>query len=181
MPSLPNGLLLVTLVSNFGTFVLYGLTNIVCIVAFHEHHDFHGFKHMVVPVFGAIANFACIAFYIIGPLEGLGSAKEPLIAVGFSVIWGIYGAIYFVRNSKKKGKQPCGSQAGLSGVIQPVNPRADRSMRRPPPRLFAQPGQGQVAMSFGKSIPKNRRHGRAEAADLRLGAADRYRHRSVRQ
>ena len=84
--------------------MLYGLTNIICIVAFREHHEFHGFKHMVVPVFGALANFACMAFYIIGPIEGLAAPKEPLIAVGISVIWGIYGAIYFVRNSKKKGK-----------------------------------------------------------------------------
>src|SRR5271155_5275233 len=105
LSSLPNGLLLVTLVSNFGTFTLYGLTNIVCMVAFYEHHEFHGFKHMVVPIFGALANFGCMAFYIIGPIEGLGSVKEPLMAVGISVIWGIYGAIYFVRNSKKKGKE----------------------------------------------------------------------------
>jgi basic amino acid/polyamine antiporter, APA family len=104
LSALPNGLLLVTLLSNFGTFVLYGLTNVVCIVAFREHDDFHGFKHMVVPVFGALANFACLAFYIIGPLEGLGSAKEPLIAVALSVVWGVYGAIYFVRSSRKKGK-----------------------------------------------------------------------------
>jgi basic amino acid/polyamine antiporter, APA family len=105
MSSLPNGLLMVTLLSNFGTFVLYGLTNIVCIVAFREHHEFSGFKHMVVPVFGAVANFACLAFYVIGPLEGLGSAKEPLLAVGFSVIWAIYGAIYFTRNSRRKGRE----------------------------------------------------------------------------
>jgi len=89
--------------SNFGTFLLYGLTNIVCIVAYSERHEFHGFKHMVVPIFGAVANFACLAFYIIGPLEGLGSAKEPLMAVAISVIWGAYGAWYFIRNSKKKG------------------------------------------------------------------------------
>jgi amino acid transporter len=105
LASLPNGLLLVTLVSNFGTFMLYGLTNIVCIVAFREHNEFHGFKHMVVPVFGAFANFACMAFYIIGPLEGLGSWKEPIFAVIISAIWGLYGAIYFSRNSKKKGKE----------------------------------------------------------------------------
>src|SRR6185312_6928632 len=104
LSSLPNGLLLVTLLSNFGTFVLYGLTNIICIVAFREHDDFHGFKHMVVPIFGALANFSCLAFYIIGPIEGLGSAKEPLIAVALAVIWGIYGAIYFARNSKKRGR-----------------------------------------------------------------------------
>jgi APA family basic amino acid/polyamine antiporter len=105
LSALPNGLLLVTLTSNFGTFLLYGLTNIVCIVAYSERDEFHGFKHMVVPVFGAIANFACLAFYIIGPLEGLGSVKEPLMAVAISAIWGIYGAIYFVRNSKKRGKE----------------------------------------------------------------------------
>ena len=105
LSALPNGLLLVTLTSNFGTFLLYGLTNIVCIVAYSERDEFHGFKHMVVPVFGAVANFACLAFYIIGPMEGLGSVKEPLMAVAISAIWGIYGAIYFVRNSKKRGKE----------------------------------------------------------------------------
>jgi len=104
LSGLPNGLQLVTLVSNFGTFMLYGLTNVICIVAFREHQDFHGFKHMVVPVFGALANFACMAFYVIGPIEGLGSVKEPLMAVGVAVIWGAYGAIYFMRNSKKRGK-----------------------------------------------------------------------------
>jgi APA family basic amino acid/polyamine antiporter len=104
LASLPNGLLLVTLLSNFGTFVLYGLTNVVCMVAFYEHHEFSGFKHMVVPIFGALANFACLAFYIIGPLEGLGSVKEPLLAVLLSVIWGVYGAIYFVRNSRRRGR-----------------------------------------------------------------------------
>jgi amino acid transporter len=104
LSGLPNGLQLVTLVSNFGTFMLYGLTNIICIVAFREHHEFHGFKHMIVPIFGALANFACMAFYIIGPIEGLGSVKEPLMAVGIAIIWGIYGAFYFVRNSRKRGK-----------------------------------------------------------------------------
>jgi amino acid transporter len=104
LAALPNGLQLVTLVSNFGTFMLYGLTNIICIVAFREHHEFSGFKHMAVPIFGAIANFGCMAFYIIGPLEGLGSWKEPILAVVVSAIWGIYGAIYFVRRSKKSGK-----------------------------------------------------------------------------
>lgn len=105
LAALPNGLSLVTLVSNFGTFAVYGLTNVICIIAFREHHMFHGVKHVVVPVFGAVANFACMAFYVIGPMEGLGSVKEPLIAVGISIVWGIYGAIYFTRNSRKRGKE----------------------------------------------------------------------------
>jgi hypothetical protein len=60
---------------------------------------------MAVPVFGALANFACMAFYIIGPIEGLGSVKEPLIAVGVAIIWGAYGAVYFMRNSRRRGKE----------------------------------------------------------------------------
>jgi amino acid transporter len=104
LASLPNGLALVTLISNFGTFITYGLTNIICMIAYQEHHQFHGIKHMVIPLFGAIANIACMLFYVIGPIEGLGSVKEPLMAVGIAVIWGLYGAIYFSRSSKKKGK-----------------------------------------------------------------------------
>ena len=55
-------------------------------------------------MFGAIANLACMAFYIIGPIEGLGSAKEPLMAVALAIVWGLYGAFYFARNSKKLGR-----------------------------------------------------------------------------
>jgi basic amino acid/polyamine antiporter, APA family len=104
LSALPNGLALVTLISNFGIFITYGLTNILCMVAYQERHDFHGFKHMAIPMFGAIANLACMAFYIIGPIEGLGSAKEPLMAVAIAAVWGLYGAFYFARNSKKLGR-----------------------------------------------------------------------------
>jgi amino acid transporter len=111
LTALPNGLALVTLISNFGTFIVYGLTNVCCIVAYREHHMFHGLKHMAIPVFGALANFACMAFYIIGPMEGLGSVKEPLMAVGIAVLWGAYGAFYFVRNSKKLGRDTLTAKA----------------------------------------------------------------------
>jgi len=80
-------LVIVTLVSNFGTFLLYMLTCLVAIVAFREHHSFHGFKHMVVPVFGLIANLACMLFYLIGPFTVSGmSWKEPYIALLVAVL-----------------------------------------------------------------------------------------------
>jgi len=34
----------------------------------------------------------------------MGTFKEPLLALGISAVWGIYGAIYFIRSSQKKGK-----------------------------------------------------------------------------
>src|SRR5260370_15348653 len=57
LSSLPNSLLLVTLTSDFGTFLLYWLPKLVCLVAYQERHEFHGLKHMVIPIFGAVANF----------------------------------------------------------------------------------------------------------------------------
>ncbi len=103
--AIPQGFLVITLVSNFGTFMLYMLTNIVAIVAFREHHMFNGIKHFAIPLFGLLANFACMLFYIIGPSSVPGmSWKEPYIALGVAALWGIYGAFYFMRNSKKRGR-----------------------------------------------------------------------------
>jgi amino acid transporter len=102
---LPNTLLIITLISNFGTFLLYMTTCIIAIVAFREHHMFNGFKHLVVPVFGLLANLACMLFYLIGPWTVAGmSVKEPYIALGVAALWGIYGWYYFAKSSKAKGK-----------------------------------------------------------------------------
>ena len=108
---LPNTLLIVTLVSNFGTFLLYMTTCIVAMVAFKEHHSFHGFKHVVIPVFGVIANFACMLFYLIGPLQINGASlvpgmswKEPYIALAVVAVWGTWGFVYLLRRSKAAGK-----------------------------------------------------------------------------
>jgi hypothetical protein len=61
--------------------------------------------HLLIPGFGLLANLVCMAFYIISPVFGLGTFKEPLLALGISGVWGIYGAIYFLRSSKAKGKE----------------------------------------------------------------------------
>ena len=102
---IPNSLIYVTLISNFGTFLLYMLSCITAIVAFREHHMFNGFKHLVIPVFGLLANLACMLFYIVGPFVVAGmSWKEPFVALGFCALWGLYGAYYFTTSSKAKGK-----------------------------------------------------------------------------
>jgi amino acid transporter len=102
---IPCSMLVVTLISNFGTFVLYMLTCAVAIVAFREHDTFSGFKHMFVPLFGLAANLLCMAFYLVGPFFVSGmSPKEPYCALGFAALWGLYGTIYFIHRSKKTGK-----------------------------------------------------------------------------
>ena len=103
---LPNTLVIMTLISNFGTFLLYMITCWIAMVAFKEHHSFNGIKHLVIPVFGLLANLACMLFYLIGPFMVNGmSWKEPYIALGVCAVWGIYGAVYFLRSSKAKGRE----------------------------------------------------------------------------
>jgi len=104
LAKLPNSLLTVTLTSNFGTFILYALSCFLCMVAFHKRPDYNFLRHTLIPGFGLLANLVCMAFYLIGPVFGLGTFKEPLLALGISAVWGIYGGIYFLRSSKAKGK-----------------------------------------------------------------------------
>jgi amino acid transporter len=104
MAGLPNSLLAITLTSNFGTFILYALSCFLCIVAFWKRPDFNVVLHLLIPGFGLFANLVLMAFYVISPVFGLGTFKEPLLALGISAVWGIYGAIYFLRSSKAKGK-----------------------------------------------------------------------------
>jgi len=104
LAGLPNSLLTVTLTSNFGTFILYALSCFLCIVAFHKRPDYNVVLHLLIPGFGLLANLVCMAFYLISPVFGLGTFKEPLLALLISGIWGAYGAIYFLRSSKAKGK-----------------------------------------------------------------------------
>jgi amino acid transporter len=104
MAALPNTLLTITLTSNFGTFILYGLSCLLCIIAYDRRHDYNLVRHKLIPGFGLLANLVCMAFYLISPVFGLGTFKEPLLALVVSAVWGIYGAFYFLRSSKAKGK-----------------------------------------------------------------------------
>ena len=104
MAALPNTFLTTTLASNFGTFLLYMLSCITCLVCYHNHPNFKVVRHLVIPVFGLLANLACMAFYLVGPFMGYGTKMEPLLALGVALVWGIYGAIYFTRASRKMGK-----------------------------------------------------------------------------
>jgi basic amino acid/polyamine antiporter, APA family len=116
MAALPNSLLTVTLASNFGTFVLYALSCLTCIVAFHGHPKFNPLLHLVIPVFGLVANVVCMAFYVIGPFMGYGTKLEPLLALGVALCWAVYGFIYFLRSSKVRGRTTLVTRAERVGA-----------------------------------------------------------------
>jgi basic amino acid/polyamine antiporter, APA family len=104
MAALPNSLLAITLTSNFGTFILYALSCLLCIIAYTKRDDHNWLRHYLIPGFGLLANLVCMAFYVIGPFFNLGTKMEPLTALGISALWGLYGAVYFLRSSKANRK-----------------------------------------------------------------------------
>ncbi len=104
MAAFPNTLTMIVLASNFGTFLLYMLSCVICIVAYQGHPNFSAMKHLLIPIFGVLANLACMLFYIIGPFMGYGTKMEPFGALGIAAVWAIYGAIYFTRASRATGR-----------------------------------------------------------------------------
>ncbi len=115
MAALPNTLLWVTLSSNFGTFLLYGLSCIICIVAFTKTHPMYSFiKHRAIPIFGLVANLGCMLAYVVLPFMGIGTKMEPLLALGVAAVWAIFGGIYFVRSSKATGRSTLVPKSALS-------------------------------------------------------------------
>ena len=104
MAAFPNSFIAVSLASNFGTFLLYMLSCIICIVGYHNHPNYKPIRHLFIPVFGLLANLACMGAYIVLPFMGIGTKPEPFTALGVAAIWLIYGGIYFMRSTKATGR-----------------------------------------------------------------------------
>ncbi len=99
------GLTGIALASNFGTFVLYGLTCMWTIIAFAERHERHMLRHMVVPVLGLLANVAMLLailyLYIIGNAD---AQHEAYICFALAGGWALVSAVYVLVSSSRKGR-----------------------------------------------------------------------------
>lgn len=104
MAALPNSLLTITLASNFGTFILYALSCVLCMVAYHKHPKYSPVRHLFIPLFGLLANLACMGAYLVLPFLNIGTKMEPRLALAIAGVWGLYGALHFGRSSKSSGK-----------------------------------------------------------------------------
>ena len=95
----------ITLASNTGTFLVYGMTNMVALVAFIGRPGANAIKHMVVPFLGMLANIVMLLFVVKLSFSAGGSTQtDTLIALGMVVVWIILGAIWMVFNSASQGR-----------------------------------------------------------------------------
>jgi amino acid transporter len=99
----------VTFLSNVGTFVLYGMTNLIALVAFLRHPQRNALTHTVVPILGAIANFAMLlAVIYLGILGGGDTQTAAIMAIIGTAIWVVIGAAYLFIQSAKSGRKIVG-------------------------------------------------------------------------
>ncbi len=94
----------ITLASNTGTFLLYGLTNLIALWAFFHRPDANFLKHRVVPLLGFLANIVMLGAVVwLGISSGGSSATDALIAIAMVIVWLVVGAVWFISNTKKQG------------------------------------------------------------------------------
>jgi len=89
------GLTGITLASNLGTFILYGLTCIWTMIAFKNRDDYSFVKHSLVPGLGLITNIvmvgAILYLYIIGNADAV---SEAHICFWIAGGWGAVSLLY---------------------------------------------------------------------------------------
>src|SRR5579883_3179186 len=96
----------VTFLSNIGTFLLYGLTNLVALVAFRRAPRARTVKHVVVPLLGMVANIAMLlAVLYLGILGGGDTRTAALISVLAAAAWLVAGLAYFTVNTRAHGRE----------------------------------------------------------------------------
>jgi len=99
-------LTLISLASNTGTFLVYGISCLITIVAFANRHDKHVLKHYVIPGLGLFMNVAELLGIIYLAVKSGGDAgKEAYYALGIVVIWIIAGVAWVAMNPKMRGKK----------------------------------------------------------------------------
>jgi amino acid transporter len=91
----------ITLASNIGTFILYGLICSLTFVAFAGSKEFHGAKHLIIPLAGLLGNLALLVGIVVIGLKTPGvSANATKFALYMTVGWGLVSAVYLLLNSR---------------------------------------------------------------------------------
>ena len=94
----------ITLASNTGTFLVYGMTCLITIMAFAGRHDRHPIKHYLIPGLGLFMNIAELFGVVYLAVKAGGSAsKDVYIALAVVLAWIVAGAVWVLINPKMRG------------------------------------------------------------------------------
>jgi amino acid transporter len=95
-----DNLLQITLASNTGTFLVYGMTCALVLVAFGHVHKRNIIKHVIIPIAGLLANIGMLIGVVYMSVSAGGSTQtDTLIALAIVGVWILIGAVWLVFNS----------------------------------------------------------------------------------
>jgi amino acid transporter len=97
----------VTLVSNIGTFLLYGMTCLITLFAFRKEsaENYHPLKHRVIPILGLVANLGMLAGVVyLSIIAGGSTALDAQIAIGAVIVFMLAGGAILLLSSRQQGK-----------------------------------------------------------------------------
>jgi amino acid transporter len=96
-----DNLLQIILASNVGTFLVYGMTNFLVMLAFWARPERSALKHILVPALGLLANLALLLTILVMSISAGGSTQtDTLIALGVVAAWIGVGAAWLMLNSR---------------------------------------------------------------------------------
>lgn len=90
-----NNLIQIAVISNIGTFILYGITCIICVIAFANTPERGIFSTLIAPILGAILNIAMLAGVVYFAIVGGDPGRTNVIIAGiFSIAWLVIGFLF---------------------------------------------------------------------------------------
>jgi amino acid transporter len=111
----------ITVASNTGTFLVYGMTCIIAIVAFASRHDRHAIKHFIAPGIGALMNLAeLFGVVYLAVTAGGATAKDAYKSLAMVGGWIVLGVIWVAINPNKghaKGVVESRNQPSVSAQV----------------------------------------------------------------
>jgi amino acid transporter len=116
------GLTGITLASNLGTFILYGLTCAWTIVAFRDRREYSTLKHWIIPALGILTNAAMTVAIVYLYSVGNADAKKEadicfLIAGAWAIVALAYVALTTVRRSYRLKMISCMLRPEQLGMV----------------------------------------------------------------
>lgn len=90
----------ITLASNTGTFLVYGATNLIALLAFYGRVGSRFLQHKLVPFLGLVANlFMLGALVYLSFVAGGSTSTDTVIALAIVIVWIVVGGVWFASNT----------------------------------------------------------------------------------
>ena len=94
----------ITLASNTGTFLVYGISCLITIIAFASRHDKAFFKHFFVPGMGLLMNIAELLGVVYLSFKAGGTtATDTVKALEIVGVWIVLGVVWVLANPRMRG------------------------------------------------------------------------------